>query len=126
MASPVVAGVAGLVLANEPELNINQLRDRLIGAAVPNKLYAKGVNASYYPTLDSSTIPIPLLGAGIIDAHLAVEPDARKNTPVVSEALTRVSSACGMLGESNRGGDVYPWLFFIILIPVLLPLVRKI
>ena len=124
MASPVVAGVAGLVLANEPNLNINQLRNRLIGAAVPTKLYAKGINSSYYPTVDSSNIPIPLLGAGIIDAHLAVEPDARKNTPVISEALTRVSSACGILGV-NGNSDLH-WLFTLFLLPVFLPLLRKV
>ena len=67
MASPVVAGVAGLILATNPDFDTKQLKERLFQSAYPDRLYQDGLNNPYRPTLDGSTL-VPLLGGGVVNA----------------------------------------------------------
>ena len=61
MATPMVAGAAGLILAVEPNLSTTALKERLIRTANP-AIYKH--NPSYYLPPDSLSQRIPLLGSG--------------------------------------------------------------
>ena len=82
MAAPIVAGVAGLVLAAEPELDASELTDRLLRTSIPDKLYADGMNDYYRPVEDGIGL-VPLLGSGVVNAYLALNPDGITTPPVV-------------------------------------------
>ncbi|NQY99129.1 MAG: S8 family serine peptidase [Bdellovibrionales bacterium] len=59
MATPHVSGVAALVLANEPEITMTDLRDRLINttkpvSAVRGKVASGGIVSAYYALINES------------------------------------------------------------------------
>ncbi|NRA63509.1 MAG: S8 family serine peptidase [Pseudobacteriovorax sp.] len=122
MSSPVVAGIAGLVLAREPDLNYQQLRDRVLGAAIPDALYRDGVNNAYRPNIDGSEL-IPLLGGGIINAQAAVNPSSISNTPILTQKRDAVSPGCGVVGQAAGSGSMIVSL--LVLLPFLLSITLK-
>ncbi|WP_233255688.1 S8 family serine peptidase [Naasia lichenicola] len=67
-AAPIVAGIVALIRAAHPELDANSVIQRLIATAKPQ----------------SSTVPDPLYGYGLVDADAAVRADI---APVTSNPL---------------------------------------
>ena len=65
MASPHVAGVVSLMLAQEPDLTLDEVRQRLHDASMPLTLAECNVPASGYDGLN-------LCGAGLLDAEAAL------------------------------------------------------
>lgn len=114
MAAPVVSGLAGLILAAEPELNNSQLRDRLIRTA-DAAIYDRDVNRSYNPKLTGEVARIPLLGSGIINATAAVNPSPQSST-TSRLAQQRVTAQCGVIKGSQH--SLYHWIY--VLMPMLL------
>lgn len=102
MASPVLAGVAGLVLALRPHLTASELREILLESA-DDRLYresfAGGYNyRNYFPIVDDEHVP--LLGVGILDASAAVLGVKRNQIGVKNRE--RVQLKC----SSSAGIDV--------------------
>ena len=118
MAAPIVAGVAGLVLTAEPELTANELSDRLLRTSIADKLYEDGMNDYYRPVEDGIGL-VPLLGSGVVNAYLALEPDGITTPPVVAVRPDAVTAGCGVIAHGNLMGG------FSLLLPLLLVLFRK-
>ncbi len=116
MAAPVVAGVAGLLLAVNPGLNYKDIKDRLLLTA-NRSIYENEVNQKYIPPLQGETAPVPLLGTGMVDAEAAIKNIATKNLPLVG-ALDRVTISCG--GVGSLGGNPKHHLGVAMLLSVLL------
>ncbi|MCX6128815.1 MAG: S8 family serine peptidase [Proteobacteria bacterium] len=112
MASPVVAGIAGLVLAKEPDLTADQLEQRLRDTAVPDYLYADATNNGYRPNIQGVGL-VPLLGSGVVNASIALDPTQDRAPPVTSQNLERVRSGCGLISGSSKGNDGFAWLLLI-------------
>lgn len=121
MASPIVAGVAGLILAYQPGRSWKDLRKSLIDMADPaiyNPEVFGGNNYKfYYPKFGGEAVRRPLLGSGIVDANAAL--DGKKATGFFGGRLARVKRGCSSVGGLNY--FKYPLLLFLI---PLLPLLR--
>jgi len=98
MATPMVAGIAGLVLARHPSMGYDELRGVLTQSADP-KFYGsefeEGYNYTYYyPKLEGESARIPLLGLGLVNAFAAVNRTPSEGLPIYSPD-ERVSARCG-------------------------------
>jgi subtilisin family serine protease len=114
MASPVVAGVAGLVLAADPNRSFSALRASLINTADP-RIYVQGVyngiNYNYYfPRPEGDTSRLPLLGSGVVDAEAAL--DGTKKTGISQSVIGRVDGSCGVI-QSVQVAKGLTWLWLI-------------
>ncbi len=119
MACPVVAGVAGLVLAIDPGRGFSKLRSSIINSADPSLYDAEvggGINRGYYyPKLSGDNVRRPLLGAGIVDALSAI--DGTTKTGIDSQNLRRVNRGCSVVHSGRAGSGAGFW--FMLLAPVL-------
>lgn len=101
MAAPLVAGVAGLMLARYPQINYNDLRKALLEGADPSLYrsdWAEGFNyQNYYPKIPDENLRQPLIGLGIINAEAALNKQSSTGLPVYS-ALDRVRPGCSTIG----------------------------
>lgn len=116
MASPVVAGIAGLVLSQEPGLTAQQLERRLIETANPAKLYSDGINNAYRPNIKGAGL-VPLLGSGVVNALTAIDPSLDTAPVLVAQRPDAVRSGCGVLGSGENGTAflfLIPGLFWVI------------
>ena len=116
MASPVVAGIAGLVLSQEPNLTAQQLETRLIQTANPSKLYSDGINNAYRPNIKGAGL-VPLLGSGVVNALTAIDPTLGTAPVLVAQRPDAVRSGCGVLGGSENGTRylfLIPGFFWVI------------
>ncbi len=114
MSSPVVAGIAGLVLAAEPNISYGELRDRVLNSASPEPLYSDGVNNAYRPQIGGQQL-VPLLGRGVVNALAAVDPSQSNGQPVITQNRDAVKPGCGSIGLEGQGS-------FGLMILLLLPL----
>jgi hypothetical protein len=121
MAAPVVAGVAGLLLAANPDLNYDALRDRLVRTA-DAALYENSVNRNYIPRIPGEPAPIPLLGTGRVNASSAIKAVETQDLPVVG-ALDRVSVSCGTIGPHASRSIL--GLLFLAVLPFALSRLRR-
>ena len=99
MASPIVAGVAGLVLAYDPGRSWKDLRKSIIDMADP-RIYSPELYNNYnyyYPKQSGEAIRRPLLGSGIVDANAAL--DGKKASGVFGGRLSRVQRGCSAIGS---------------------------
>lgn len=120
MASPVVSGIAGLVLSMEPELSADQLERRLIETANPSKLYEDGVNNSYRPKVKGAGL-VPLLGSGVVNALVAIDPTLDTVPTVIAQRPDAVRPGCGVIGGAS--GSSSPG-FIVWIVPALIGLIR--
>lgn len=117
MAAPMVSGVAGLLLAAEPDLSIDALRSRLVDTA-NGQLYdpnvAKGYNRTYYyPSVGGEHLP--LLGRGLLDVEAALR--GQRVSPIAQPGK-RVHSNCAMIAGEEMGAKS-PWVMYILfMIPI--------
>lgn len=112
MASPVVAGIAGLLAIINEEMSISEMRRRILHGADPT-LYENEINSHYLPDIRDEG-RIPLLGSGTVNAANAVNGKATEGRPSVL-ALDRVEPGCAVVSSAKRGQ-----LFFIFLLPLML------
>ena len=125
-ATPVVAGVAGLILAIEPGIDFNALRSRLLTTADPAIYSDTDQLNNYSPKIAGETVRRPLLGSGIVDALAAVT--NKEQGASSSQVLNRVRPACGtvqhnpFLPEKNQ--DLLYFLYCLILFPIFMVFVR--
>ena len=99
MASPVTAGVAGLLLTAHPELSADAVADRLIDTAIPDILYQDGMNNAYRPTIKGKVVP--LLGAGIVNALGVLRPEDDLSPSIATRREDRVQPGCGRIGGGS-------------------------
>jgi subtilisin family serine protease len=114
MASPVVAGVAGLVLAAYPDISISGLRSAIVNGANADVIYDNSVNKSYLVTLEGENNAMPLLGSGMVDAKNAVE--LIKVPRSATASLNRVDDSCGLMGGETKNA---PLSFLLLFLPLI-------
>ena len=133
MAAPVVAGVAGLMVAvSKQKLSAREIEDRLLFSSNPRKLYPDeerdkdlfkdNQNSTHYlAKLDHTEHPVPLLGFGLLDAEGAVSGKVVNLAKEIinNDPVDRVDIAsCGTI---NTPASPYPSAF-LLLLPLLLML----
>ena len=132
MATPVVAGVAGLMVAvSEKNLSADEIQTRLLYNSDPDRLYPNkegdnsprsNENETYYLVeLEHVEHPVPLLGFGLLDAEAALNfekgfvPAAQEM--INNDPIDRVSLAsCGTITAPAAS---HP-LMILLLLPLLL------
>ncbi len=108
MSTPMVAGVAGLVLAKQPELTAVELEERLKASANPELLYGQDVNGGYRPLVNGKLVP--LLGTGLINALTAVSPELDAVPTLDVNRPNRIKPGCGVVGGPSGAGSLWFWL----------------
>ncbi len=116
MASPVVAGVAGLMVARYPGISFEALRGWLLKSADPgfySREFEKGFNYHYYyPKLDGEEARTPLLGLGLLNAYAAINLTPSQNLPVFAN-LDRVQPGCSRIPGNAPGGTTSTVLLLV-------------
>ena len=124
MASPVVAGVAGLVLALNPSMDAKTLRERLIRTADPtiyNDQVSGVYNGTYYRPKVSTGESIQLLGSGIVDALNALKGEYQ---PTDNPSLSsRVTPGCSRLSAQDHSFNGF---YFLMLLPFFVFLTNRV
>ncbi len=110
MAAPVVAGIAGLLIAAEPNISVSAIQDRIVTSSDPS-IYQDEVNTEYLIDIPKENISVPLLGSGMINAENLVNSTTTAGRPIVS-ASDRVKPGCGVLGKmSHHHGKIVTAIF---------------
>lgn len=128
MATPVVAGSAGLLLAAYPNLDFNQLRERILKTASASKLYGIDTpggqinNQYYYPKISGEDARRPLLGGGVVDVNAML---LNKTSSATGQPLDRVSPGCGVIAQPPAS-SMNPWAVFILIMPLMIIFVRRV
>ncbi len=128
MASPVVAGAAGLLLATFPTLSFLQLRDRISKGANAAKLYGSDVDGGsinaqyYYPKVAGEAARRPLLGGGLVDAEAMLSGSGNFAT---GQPVERVSPGCSAIGTGHSGSLGIDFVIFFLVLPVFLTLLSR-
>jgi subtilisin family serine protease len=120
MAAPVVAGIAGLILALDPTRGFEALRTTIVRTADPTIYLPEvrsGLNYNYYFVKPQGEAQrLPLLGAGQVDAKAALE-GTQLNRGYLLSASPRVDNQCSTIaGKPLSGRLALVWL----LLPALL------
>ncbi len=110
MSAPIVTGIAGLLLAMNPQMSFSELKERLVVTAEPG-IYDQEDNKSYIPSIRQEQFPVPLLGSGVVNAKNAIENTIPTSRVKISNT-ERVTSACGVVGDSPRT-SWHAWYFLL-------------
>lgn len=122
-ATPMVAGVAGLIVGLQPDISFNDLRTRLLTTADPT-LYEGPQRDNYDPQIEGESIRRPLLGSGVVDAMAAVNNTAQGVS--LGEVLDRVGPTCGGVGSWPAQAHTRTGLGLILaVIPVIFALMGR-
>lgn len=113
MSAPIVAGIAGLLLSKDPTLTAEQVERRLLDTAEPDKLYSDAVNNGYRPNIQGMGL-VPLLGSGVVNANLALDPTQDQSPPVTTQRSDLVRAGCGVVG----GEATSLWSWFWLALPL--------
>lgn len=129
MATPVVAGVAGLMVAvSKKPLSADDIQNRLLYSSNHKELYPDNENnppdnntnkTFYLVNLEHVENPVPLLGFGLLDAEMALKGESVKATTkaINDDPIDRVSLAsCATITTPSPS---YP-LVVLLLLPLLL------
>lgn len=120
-ATPVVSGVAGLVLALYPGLSFEELRGRIVSTADP-ALYSDEVQLNNYsPKISGESIRRPLLGSGLVDANAAVTNTSQGAAS--GQILTRVKPTCGVVQMSSEHESQNMLLIILLMWIIVIPYV---
>lgn len=107
-AAPLVAGAAGLILSQDPTMNVDSLKGSLFSSADGNRLYTQ--NPSYLINMGGQRQA--LLGKGILNVGFALSGNTGSAVP---EQPKRISQGCGSIGLANGQGVV---VFIMLLAPL--------
>ena len=118
-AAPIVAGVAGLMLARFPQARAEELHHTLTETA-DRSMYNKNKKMrSYKVRTQDGTIAL-LLGKGMVDAERAVR---EIKNPDRTRFVRRVGG-CGVIevreDQSQKDSPTSTWIFWLFLLPALL------
>ncbi len=122
MASPVVAGAAGLLLAAYPNLSFLELRERILKGANAAMLYGSEVEGGdlnaqyYYPKIAGETARRPLLGGGLVDAEAMLKGSGNFAT---GQPVERVTAGCSVIGVGSGSNGLGSLLIFCLVLPLL-------
>lgn len=102
MATPMVAGVAGLMVARYPGISFTELRKWLLDGADPT-LYEEGLADGfnyhyYYPRVPQESVRQPLLGYGLLNANSTINQTPSQNLPLFN-SLDRVERGCAVVSD---------------------------
>lgn len=117
MATPLVAGVAGLVFSlSGGRLSASEVRGILEKTADSQGLYDSNQNYQLQQTVKKTEVPLGSLGWGVVDASAAVRHVQNPDSSITS------SNGCGSLGRPPHSQNLPPpWHFLIlILAPILM------
>jgi subtilisin family serine protease len=125
MAAPVVAGAAGILLSAFPNLNFNELRERIVNSANSKTLYVDGKDADvnvkyYYPKISGEPVRRPLLGGGYLDVLGMLKKDSNSAT---GQPIERVTSGCAVIAQADTAVDPLV-LLFLLLAPIVISVLR--
>ena len=133
MASPVIAGAAGLLLSAFPSLTYGELRDRLLNTASASRLYGSELDSDggainlqyYYPKVSGESVRRPLLGGGLLDVTGMLNNSKNSAT---GQPIERVTAGCGVVGAAvstaaQLNGQAAA--IFLIFFPLLVVLIRR-
>ena len=119
MATPVVAGVAGLLLTVNPELSLAELRQTILDAANPaiyDASFAEAYNfRNYYPELENGKVP--LLGVGMVDASAAVRSIKRQESTLKKKE--RIQIDCAQIVTNGGSHESHPLSLLLFFAPLL-------
>lgn len=123
VASPIVAGVAGLLLSLEPELSGEDLEQRLLSSA-DQGLYQQAfalVDKPRYYRYDQKGNKVPLLGAGLLDANAALKA-VRQRVQTLANNKKKKQISCGTLGNIDKGSTqgTLPLPLVFLLLPLMI------
>ena len=86
---------------------------------MPDQLYADSVNDDYRPVEDGIGL-VPLLGSGVVNAFLALNPEGITTPTVVAVRPDSVTAGCGVIAGNSGGSAVST-----ITLPLILMCFRK-
>lgn len=124
VASPLVAAVAGLLFWQDPKLQGEEVKRRILDSADRNLYgsdFAKGYNRHYEVPLVGGREKVGLLGRGVIDAQAAL---SRAPALTQGEEHPRVRPGCGVINPETTGTrfhtqtDTHAWVVFLLLLPL--------
>jgi hypothetical protein len=117
MASPVVAGIAGLLLLQNPKISTNSLRDILIGGSDPF-IYSAERNQPYIQLVKG--VHVPLLGTGVVNAGNSLA----RTFPghVGGRTKDRITSICGVVHGAHQGPLFFNLIFMMLIVPLIVAL----
>jgi subtilisin family serine protease len=120
MAAPVVAGVAGLYLALNPDVSFDELRNRIIDCADASIYTADAPGpkfnaANYFPLVAGEEAHRPLLGSGIVNVRNMITGSCKGS---VGRPLDRVTPGCSSIDGLNARSSII-FLFIFVLFPSL-------
>ncbi len=124
MATPMVAGLAGLMIARYPDITFVELKKTILEGADPSfysRDFEDGFNFYYYyPKIAQEPIRQPLLGSGFLNANSSVNKTASQGLPVFTD-LDRVSPGCAVVWSGDaRPRSELALLVALLLAPILL------
>lgn len=123
MAAPMVAGVAGLMVARYPDISYDDLRGAIVGGADPTFYksdFSGGFNnCYYYPEIPQDKVRQPLLGTGLLNANSAINRTPTLDQPIFSN-LSRVKRGCSVVGGAAAEGASPLLLLLLPLLAVVL------
>jgi subtilisin family serine protease len=122
MAAPMVSGVGGVVLAANPNLTADQLKNILVLNA-DSSIYQNEFNDKfYYREIEGARIP--MLGSGTVDLFSALT-NGGGGIPIEDYLNSRVSSGCAVVALDNVNNGPMKRLSLILLLFLPLVFVRK-
>ncbi len=126
MASPIVAGVLGLMLTINPDLSYQDLREGILNSSDHSFYradFADGYNyRNYYPVIDGQNVP--LLGLGILDASAAVQGIKKQKSTVKQNQRVQLHCASIFINRDSTSMNM-EHLFFLTPLFFVLILQRK-
>lgn len=117
MATPMVAGIAGLMVARYPDISFTELRKWLLDGADPTlygETFSEGFNYYYYyPRVPQESVRQPLLGFGLLNANSTINKTPSQNLPLFTN-LDRVDRGCAVVAGKSTDGSWVTLLMFVI------------
>ncbi len=116
MAAPFVAGLAGLMVSQDPNMTPVEIRKWILDAADPKIYEGDGFNRRYNPKIVGNPNRIPLLGRGVINTEASVKEEPSATQVTTYEDFDRVEDFCGTIHYQSGQGHA---IWIILLMPIL-------
>lgn len=120
--APIVAGVAGLLVAQNPAITSTLLKKWLLETADPSIYSGGDLNRAYAPQLSGNSQLTPLLGRGKLSAAAAVNRQVNTNQIPTGADFDRVQSLCGVVHGVDQRSNSLMSVVALLLVPLFLVL----